>query len=202
MIAVFGWAIATEAGGQTEAAERLGRQWVGMDIWDGAVRIVRQRMEDNRQLLADPDPQTHYATTPAQRTDENEVAALFLKLKMQLELEPWQRLRHAQIVEHLVEAQHSQGMVICAGCGRVLEREFMQLDHIQPRAEGGANDITNRILLCQPCNLRKGANFTLRGLVRENKRENWMQNEDRAQLAQTSARNRAEQVRDGTLSSF
>ena len=93
-------------------------------------------------------------------------------------------------------------MAICAGCGRVLEREFMQLDHIQPRAEGGANDITNRTLLCQPCNLRKSANFTLRGLVRENKRENWMQNEDRAQLAQTSARNRAEQVRDGTLSSF
>ena len=30
------------------AAERLGRQWVGMDIWDGALRVVKQRMEDNR----------------------------------------------------------------------------------------------------------------------------------------------------------
>ncbi len=35
------------------AAERLGRQWVGMDIWDGALCIVKQRMEDNRQLLTD-----------------------------------------------------------------------------------------------------------------------------------------------------
>ena len=179
------------------AAERLGRHWVGMDIWEGAVKIVRQRMEDNRQLLADPDPQIHYATKPAQRTDENEVAAPFLKLKMQRELEPWQRLRHAEIVELLVEAQSSMGMVICAGCGRVLEREFMQLDHINPRVQGGANDITNRILLCGPCNGRKGADYTLRGLVRRNNRDRWMQNADRARLAQDSARLKAEEVRDG-----
>ena len=170
------------------AAERLGRQWIGMDIWDGAAKIVRQRMEDNRQLLADPDPQIYYSTTPAQRTDENEVAAPFLKLKMQRALEPWQRLRHGQIVECLVEAQATGGLVICAGCGRVLEREFMQLDHIQPRAEGGANDITNRILLCQPCNGRKGADYTLIGLVRRNKKIGWTQNADRARLAQDSAR--------------
>lgn len=30
------------------AAERLGRQWVGMDIWDGAFDIVQKCMEDNR----------------------------------------------------------------------------------------------------------------------------------------------------------
>ena len=29
------------------AAERLGRQWVGMDIWDGAKDIVLQRLQDN-----------------------------------------------------------------------------------------------------------------------------------------------------------
>ena len=28
------------------AAERLDRQWVGIDLWDGAVNIVRQRIED------------------------------------------------------------------------------------------------------------------------------------------------------------
>ena len=181
------------------AAERLGRQWVGMDIWDGAIRVVRQRMEDNRQLLADPDPQIHYSTRPAQRTDENEVAAPFLQLKVQRELESWQRLRHAEIVEHLVEAQNHLEMVICAGCGRILEREFMQLDHIQPRAEGGANDITNRILLCQPCNGRKGANYTLRGLVSENKKVGWMQNADRAQLARDDAQRKAEQVQAGQV---
>ena len=73
----------------------------------------------------------------------------------------------------------------------------MQLDHIQPRAGGGANDITNRILLCQSCNGRKGADYTLIGLVRRNRRDKWMQNADRATLAQDSARQKAEAVRDG-----
>ena len=44
------------------AAERLGRQWVGIDIWNGALEVVRKRMEDNRQLLADSDPLIVYST--------------------------------------------------------------------------------------------------------------------------------------------
>ena len=45
------------------AAERLGRQWVGIDIWDEAFDTVKQRMEDNRQLLGDV-PVIRYRTTP------------------------------------------------------------------------------------------------------------------------------------------
>lgn len=33
-----------------------------MGIWDGAIEVVRQRLEDHRQLLAGPDPQIHYTT--------------------------------------------------------------------------------------------------------------------------------------------
>lgn len=87
-------------------------------------------------------------------------------------------------------------MVICAGCGRILEREFMHLDHINPRAQGGANDITNRTLLCQPCNNRKGARYTLTGLMGENKKVGWMQDEARAKRAWSGAQDRAEQVLD------
>ena len=46
------------------AAERLGRQWVGMDIWDRAHEQVIERMQANRQLLADPDSQVFYSTSP------------------------------------------------------------------------------------------------------------------------------------------
>ena len=46
------------------AAERLGRRWVGMDIWEGAVGQVRTRMEANRQLLTGTDPKVTYTTTP------------------------------------------------------------------------------------------------------------------------------------------
>ena len=61
------------------AAERLGRQWVGMDIWDGALRVVKQRMEDNRQLLIDI-PTIHYETIPPVRTDGGLEAAPFIQV--------------------------------------------------------------------------------------------------------------------------
>ena len=150
-------------------------------------------------MLSDPNPQIQYQAAPPDRTDEGEVAAPILRLKLQRPTEPWQRLTHAQIVEHLVAAQSSSGFVMCGGCGRVLEREFMELDHILPRADGGANDITNRILLCRPCNGRKSASLTLTGLVRQNRKVGWMQDDDRAKLAQSSARLRADAVRDGML---
>lgn len=178
------------------AAEQLGRQWVGMDIWEGAYDLVKERMENNRQLIKDI-PEILYSDTPPDRTDEGEDAVPYLRLKIQRALEAWQRLTHAQIREHLATAQASSDKVICAGCGRVLEQEFMHLDHILPRADGGANDITNRVLLCAPCNGRKGATLTLTGLVRANRRTDWMQDASRARLAQEAARMRADEVRNG-----
>ena len=169
--------------------------------WDRAYETVLDRLEseglvvphdERRRVENTPYRLTfgdvHYSTDPPERTDEGEVAGPTLRL--QRPVEPWQRLTHEEVVAHLVEAQASHqtsAMVVCAGCGRVLEREFMQLDHINPRAQGGANDITNRILLCQPCNGRKGARFALIGLRTENKRQGWMQNEARAKLPQDNA---------------
>ncbi len=46
------------------AAERLGRQWVGMDIWKGAYNQTVQRMTDNRQLLIDIPPEVYFTSTP------------------------------------------------------------------------------------------------------------------------------------------
>ena len=197
------------------AAERLGRQWVGIDIWDSAHKTVLDRLESEELATPHSEDETdsgetrlltfgdvHYSNTPPERTDQGEVAAPLLRLILQRPTEPWQRLSHREIFAHLLDAQGTTGglassnLVICGGCGRVLESEFMELDHIQPRAEGGANDITNRILLCRPCNGRKSADLTLRGLMRENRRQGWMQDDDRARLAQDSARIRAEQVRD------
>ena len=60
------------------ATERLGRQWVGIDIWDGAADVVRQRMEDNRQLLDDI-PTILYSNEPPNRTDNAEPGVLELK---------------------------------------------------------------------------------------------------------------------------
>ena len=180
------------------AAERLGRQWVGMDLWDGAYAIVKQRIEENKQLIDDDKAQIilRDINNPPVRTDGGEDAPTFeLRLQRQRPVERWQKLSHKEMREILIHAQSSAtGMVDCAGCGRSLEPEFMELDHINPRAQGGENYINNRILLCGPCNRRKSASLTIIGLQQENKREGWMQDQQRANSALVRANKRAQEV--------
>jgi len=51
---------------------------------------------------------------------------------------------------------------------------YLELDHNTPRSDGGLNHISNRILLCGPCNRLKSNTFTLSGLGRENKKRGFM----------------------------
>ncbi|MDE2649791.1 MAG: HNH endonuclease, partial [Chloroflexota bacterium] len=186
------------------AAEQLKRRWVGMDIWDKAHETVLERLKDEWLFTREGSAKVmfphrvHYTVQPPVRTDDNEVAAPKLNLKIQRAQEPWQRLTRKQMTRLLAAAQKSGAGVICAGCGRVLEVEFMQLDHIQPKADGGRNDISNRVLLCGPCNRRKSHAYTLSGLQKQNRRKDvgWMADKDLAKLAWDSAREKAEWVRD------
>ena len=187
------------------AAERLGRKWIGMDIWDGAYQTILERLESEGLAVEDTDPEqphlittgdVHYETKPPERTDDNEVAAPNFRLKVRRPAEPWQRITHRGMVNVLVQAQADLNGVICGGCGRTLEREFMELDHITPKSDRGENHILNRILLCRPCNGRKRDNLTLRGLMRENVKVKWMKAEDMARISQSKATDKAEWVRE------
>ncbi|MYH66551.1 MAG: hypothetical protein F4136_13085 [Chloroflexi bacterium] len=186
------------------AAEQLNRRWVGMDIWDGANEAVTTRLRDEWLLTTEEAAGmmfphiVHYETETPSRTDDDEVASPLLRLKIQRAIEPWEKISHRGMMNILVEAQGTIAGVICAGCGRVLEREFMQLDHITPKSDRGANHILNRILLCGPCNRRKRDNLTLRGLLRENKKKavGWMKDESMAKMAQDLALDKAEWARD------
>lgn len=71
----------------------------------------------------------------------------------------------------------------------------MELDHIFPIAEGSENWITNRILLCRPCNGKKSNAYTLAGLRKVNKREGWMRDEASAESAQVRARRKADTIK-------
>ena len=183
------------------AAERLKRRWIGMDIWDGALEQVQNRLARDTALRFDDKhhvalPQIHYETAPPARSDDDEIAAPILKLKITRPKEDWEKLSHRQIVKVLRQVQgNGAGHITCGGCGRVLEPEFMELDHILPKTDGGKNDITNRILLCRPCNGKKRSDLTLSGLVRANKKSGWMKDETAAKLAQSYARDKAEWVR-------
>jgi hypothetical protein len=46
---------------------------------------------------------------------------------------------------------------VCAYCGATPPAVVLQVDHINPVAKGGSNEIDNLITSCQPCNIGKGA---------------------------------------------
>ena len=177
------------------AAERLNRQWVAIDLWKETKDLIIHRLEAEQRVFAVE--QLTVTQTPPARTDEGEVASPDLRLRMSRQPEKWQRLYRQQIFDYLQDAQtNSTGLVSCAGCGRSMEYEFMEIDHITPRSEGGENYITNRILLCRPCNGWKSNNYTLAGLRNRNKREGWMRDEAGAESAQLRARRKADEIRE------
>ena len=183
------------------AAERLEREWVGIDLWEETQGLTVSRLEAEKRMFA----LEHLTVTetPPERTDDGEVASPDLRIKMSRQPAKWQRLFRHEMFDYLAEAQGTAtGLVMCAGCGREMESEYMELDHILPKKDGGENYITNRILLCRPCNGWKSDRYTLSGLQRENKRrkdkrgEVWMQDEAGAQGAQLRARRKADEVRE------
>ena len=179
------------------------RQWVGVDIWDKAHETVISRL--SREGLAVPEGSVgealplygkiHYSKEPPERTDEGETATIALETINRRELAAWQKLSHKQMVEILKEAQadaDNAKLVICAGCGRKLEPEFMELDHLMPKSEPhSTNDLSNRILLCRPCNGRKSNRLTMNGLWSDNKSKDvgWMVDEKLAKNTVTLASN-------------
>ena len=152
-------------------AERLNRKWVGIDIWDKAHEIVVRRLEREALLGAFKLGDIPLITLPPTRTDDGETASPFLRVKQRVREPSGPKWTRAEMYEHLLD-QH--GMK-CRGCDRVFDDpRYLDLDHNTPRSDGGLNHISNRILLCGPCNRLKSNTYTLTGLRRENKRRGYM----------------------------
>ena len=153
------------------AAEQSGRQWIGIDLWDDALDTVRERVEQECQNLFGGD--VLYSEVPPNRTDEGETASPPLKSKTKSRPvePPGPKLTRDEMIAILLEQQGG----ICAGCDRAYDDpRIWHLDHKLPRSEGGANHISNRALLCPPCNQVKSDKLTLTGLRALNKKNGWM----------------------------
>ena len=149
------------------AAERLGRQWVGMDIWDKAHEVVVDRLRNEVGLFGD----VNFTDQLPERTDDGDTASPFLRVKVRVKEPDGPRWSRAQMYEHLLEQNGPR----CQGCDRTFDDpRYLELDHNTPRSDGGLNHISNRILLCSPCNRAKSNTYTLSGLRRLNKKNGWM----------------------------
>ena len=106
-----------------------------------------------------------------ERTDDGEYAVPYLRPKMLVKEPEGPKWTRKQMYEHLLEQNGPK----CEGCYRTFDDpRYLELDHNTPRADGGINHISNRILLCGPCNRLKSNTFTLSGLRLENKKRGYM----------------------------
>ena len=145
-----------------------------MDIWDQAHPTVLDRLQQEGLAVQRANPaqphlltfgDVYYSTAPPVRTDDAELAAPNLRVKVRFPEPPGPRLSRAQIFDLLIE----QNGIVCRGCDRRFDDQlYLELDHNTPRSDGGINHISNRVLLCSPCNRIKSNTLTLSGLRREN----------------------------------
>ena len=158
------------------AAERLNRQWVGMDIWDRAKEVVIARMKDEGLLSSKTDKgkhnpylfakDLHFTSRMPIRTDDGDEVAPVLEVTLKRHEPKGKKMSREEMKNELISEQG----IMCQGCYRVFDdARYLELDHNTPRSDGGLNHISNRTLLCSPCNKVKSNNLTLSGLRQKNK---------------------------------
>ena len=111
-------------------AERLGRQWAGIDLSPLAIKLVNERIVLDNPLWAG----TIIRDAPPQRTDLGH-------------LPNYRTHRHRLYGEQ-------EG--VCAGCNTHFPFRVMDVDHMLPRSKGGTDHPDNLQLLCSGCNRSKG----------------------------------------------
>ena len=113
------------------AADRLDRQWVGIDLSPLAARLVRNRIQTEGPLYYDL---VHRTDIP-RRTDVGRVP-------------PYRTQKHT-----LFGLQEG----ICNGCRIAFPFRNFTVDHVIPRSRGGTDHVDNLQLLCAACNSLKGS---------------------------------------------
>ncbi|OON99224.1 MAG: hypothetical protein ATN35_01745 [Epulopiscium sp. Nele67-Bin004] len=118
------------------AAEKLGREWIGIDISENAYRLVKQRLESEIESKNSLFVKVEYQEEPPLRTDQEELS----------------KKEKQEYKKYLYGHQQS----ICNGCKVSFQINNLTIDHIYPQAKGGSDSKENLQLLCHNCNNIKG----------------------------------------------
>ena len=147
------------------AAERLGRQWIGMDTWEKTHQVVLDRLNAERRMFGESDIRLVDDPNELERTDDEGVAADYLP-------PIYRRNRQSSIPrDEMMRILVDKWGLVCWGCGfEPPTIDFLELDHNTPASSGGSNELHNRAPLCGPCNRRKSDTKTLQGLRQDNKK--------------------------------
>ena len=116
------------------AAERLGRQWVGIDLSPKAVELVEYRLKQQEPGIA------LWAAKVTARTDIPRRTDIDAPI-------PYRQNKHVLYGEQ-------EGR--CAGCAMDFPFKVFEVDHVIPQSRGGSDHLDNLQLLCSHCNRIKG----------------------------------------------
>ena len=126
------------------AAEKSGREWVGIDISSKAFDLVQTRMRNELGLFG----QVIHRTDIPKRTDLGEVP-------------------NYRTHKHTLFGRQEG---ICKGCLHHFQFRNFTIDHVVPQSKGGPDHLDNLQLLCGACNSMKGSG-SQEALVAKLKRE-------------------------------
>ena len=113
------------------AADRLERQWAGIDLSPLALKLVNERISEDRGALWGG---ANVVDTLPKRTD--------------LGVLPNYRTHRHRL--------YGEQEGICVGCDTHFPFKVMEVDHKLPKSRGGTDHIENLQLLCSHCNRSKG----------------------------------------------
>jgi len=114
------------------AAERLDRQWIGIDLSSMAVKLVEERARNDLGMMGGI--QSIARKDIPKRTD----------------LEPPPPLAQSKVTLYGTQAGN------CNGCGTHFMQQHLTVDHIIAKTKGGTDHLENLQLLCGHCNSLKG----------------------------------------------
>ena len=119
------------------AADKLGRQWVGIDLSPKAIELVAQRLQQAPPLGIGSLFHHGYVTARTDIPRRTDIDAPI----------PYRQNKHVLF---------GQQEGVCNGCKMDFPFKIFEVDHVIPRARGGADHLENLQLLCPNCNRIKG----------------------------------------------